>query len=253
VGPLWQILLLALVQGICEFLPISSDGHLAIVQHLIRFTSSPLITDIFLHLGTLLAVLFFFRRDWLRLLTGWREAANQRMILWLVLGSIPTALIGFLFKDHLERLFSSPTAAGIGFLITAAFLFASHRVRLPAPPMAVAALLIGVAQGLAIAPGVSRSGLTIALALILSQDRDFAFRFSFLLSIPAIGGALLLEWRHVPPVGPGLQMLLLGTAVAALVGGAALVLLRRIMRSNRFHMFWGYCLGAGVLVLLLLR
>ncbi len=251
--PLWQVALLALVQGVTEFLPVSSDGHLVVVQRLVGYPAAPLLLDIFLHLGTLLAILFFFRRDWLPLLTGWREPGNRRMVLWLVLGSLPTALIGLLFREPLEAMFLSPTAAGVGFLVTASFLFASRRVRLPAPPMAVMALLVGTVQGLAIAPGVSRSGLTIALALMLSQERLFAFRFSFLLSIPAVTGALLLEWRHLPTAAAELAPLLLGSMLAALVGWLALGLLRRVMQHDHFHRFAPYCLAAGVLVLTLLR
>ena len=174
------------------------------------------------------------------------------MILLLATASLPTAIIGFVFKDFFESLFEKPTYLGICFLFTAVVLLVSRILRLKRVPAFPAALLIGIAQGLAIIPGVSRSGLTIAVALILGLGFEFSFRFSFLLSIPAILGAVLLEAGKIPWGGEHWPWLLLALLSAALFGSLALVLLKRILLRDKFHYFGIYLLAAGILTILFL-
>jgi undecaprenyl-diphosphatase len=247
-----KIIVLALVQGLTEFFPVSSSGHLLIFQKLLNFTTLPLVYDIFFHLGTMLAVLAYFYRDLKPLVLRFYEKENSRLLLLLLTASLPTALIGFLFRDFLEGLFEKTSYLGFCFIFTAAVLLASRFCRLKRMPAFPAAFLIGVAQGLAIAPGISRSGLTIATALILGLGFEFSFRFSFLLSLPAIAGAVLLEARKIPWQGGHWPQLALAGSVAALAGFLALGLLKKIVIRDQFHRFAFYLLALGVLTFIFL-
>lgn len=247
-----KIILLALVQGITEFFPVSSSGHLLVFQKLLNFTTLPLVYDIFFHLGTLLAVVVYFSRDLKPLALRFYEKENFRMLLLLATASLPTAVIGFVFKDSFEKLFTKTTYLGFCFLFTAIVLLASKYLRVKNIAMFPAAFIIGVCQGIAILPGVSRSGMTIAAALILGLGFEFAFRFSFLLSIPAILGAVLLEFDKIPWQGDHWPTLLLAVLAAACFGYLALCLLKKILLREKFHAFAPYLLAAGTLVLILL-
>jgi undecaprenyl-diphosphatase len=242
-----KIVVLALVQGLTEFFPVSSSGHLLIFQKLLNFTALPLVYDIFFHLGTMLAILAYFYRDLKPLVLRFYEKDNFRLLLLLLTASLPTALIGFLFRDFLEGLFEKTAYLGFCFIFTAAVLLASRFRRPKKTPAFPAAFLIGVAQGLAIAPGISRSGMTIAVALILGLGFEFSFRFSFLLSIPAISGAVLLEAGKIPWQGGHWPQLALAGSVAALAGFLALGLLKKIVIRDQFHRFAFYLLALGVL------
>jgi undecaprenyl-diphosphatase len=247
-----KIILLALVQGLSEFFPVSSSGHLLIFQKILNFTTLPLVYDIFFHLGTLLAVGIFFFRDLKPLALRFYEKENFRMLLLLATASLPTAIIGFVGKDFLEGLFEKTSYLGFCFIFTAAVLLATRFLRLKKMPVFPAAFLIGVAQGIAIIPGISRSGLTIAVALILGLGFEFSFRFSFLLSIPAVLGAVLLEAGNIPWGGGYWPQLALAVLVSALAGFLALGLLKKIMVRDKFYFFGIYLLAAGILALLFL-
>lgn len=243
----FKIILLALVQGMTEFFPVSSSGHLLLFQKILDFTTLPLVYDIFFHLGTLLAVMAFFAKDLKPLLLRFYEKNNLRLLLLLMTASLPTAVIGFLGKDFFEGLFERSDYLGFCFLFTAAVLLASKFLRFKKTADFPAAFIIGIAQGIAIIPGVSRSGLTIAVALILGLGFGFSFKFSFLLSIPAILGALLLESGKIPWQGGHWPQLLLAVAVSALAGFLALALLEKIMIREKFHLFAFYLLLLGIL------
>ncbi len=246
-----QVILLAVVQGFTEFFPVSSSGHLLLFQKLLGFTTLPLVYDIFFHVGTLLAVVAFFFKDLRELALRCWKRENARLLLLLAAATLPTALIGFLFRDFFESLFSGTSCLGFAFLFTAAVLLAAKHLRLKNKmPDLPAAVLIGVAQGIAIIPGVSRSGMTIAVALILGLGFGFSFRFSFLLSIPAVLGALLLEAGHIPWEGGHWPQLALAVAVAALAGFLALMLLRRIVVQDHFHRFAYYVLAIAAFTFL---
>ncbi len=247
-----KIILLALVQGVTEFFPVSSSGHLLVFQKVLNFTTLPLVYDIFFHLGTLLAVVVYFFKDLKPLALRFYEKENFRMLLLLATATLPTAIIGLVGKDFFEALFTKPNTLGFCFIFTAAVLLASRFLRLKKMSAFPAAFLIGVAQGVAIIPGVSRSGMTIAAALILGLNFEFSFRFSFLLSIPAILGAVILEWNKIPWQGGHWPQLLLAVLAAALFGYLALGLLKKIMLRDKFHLFGIYALAAGILTLLFL-
>ena len=248
---LLKIIVLAVVQGFTEFFPVSSSGHLVLLQKILDFTTLPLVYDLFFHLGTLLAVVVYFFKDLRPLVLRFYEKENFHMLLLLATASLPTAVIGFLFNDFFEALFEKTSHLGFCFLFTAAVLLASRYLRLKKVSMFPAAFIIGVAQGIAIIPGVSRSGMTIAVALILGLGFEFSFRFSFLLSIPAILGAVLLESGKIPWQGGHWPQLLLAVTISALAGFFALVLLKRVMLREKFHRFAIYLLVLGTLMFFL--
>jgi undecaprenyl-diphosphatase len=238
-----QLLILAVVQGVSEFLPISSDGHLVLTQTWLGFEGPHLAVDVALHLGTLMAVLVVFRRDLLKLLADVRRREWGEIGL-LALGTLPAAVIGLTLQDLFERLFESGRAAAVGLLVTAAFLAVGERARRrgaatgegsPDRPLTWRdALWIGAMQSLAILPGVSRSGTTIATALVRGVSGTSAARYSFLLSIPAVAGAVVLK---VPELAASDQLGLdLGIAIGAafLVGVLALRFLLAFLGRGAF-------------------
>jgi len=261
-------ILLGIVQGLTEFLPISSSGHLVLFQNLLGFHEPELLLDTSLHIGTLAAVLLYFRGDVAAMLGELRDMAAPRgeeasrrslaerirgsMVVWVIVGNIPTALIGLGFRAPLERMFGSVSLVGAMLLVTGLLLVLTRFV--PAGDRrlgALAVLAVGTAQGLAIIPGISRSGATIACGLLFGLDRDLAARFSFLLSIPAIMGALILQVAAEGGNGPGVFVLLAGGGTAALVGLFALKVLMGMVRRGRISWFAPYCGLVGLAVLLL--
>lgn len=266
-----QAFVLGIVQGLTEFLPVSSSGHLVLGQHFFGLTEPELLFDISLHIGTLLAILVVFYKDILAIVSalvrlpqlsaaagGWRPVVAQneqvRTALLIVAGSVPTAVLGLGFHRAADRIFASVSIVGVMLLVTGALLWATRTrasgSRTVSEMTVKAALVIGLMQGLAILPGISRAGATISAALFLGVDRATAGRFSFLLSLPAIVGALLLEISGGVTSSASVPVLLLGGTVAAVTGWIALVLLLRIVKNGHLHRFAPYCwaLGAAVLV-----
>jgi undecaprenyl-diphosphatase len=253
------VALLALIQGITEFLPVSSSGHLVIAQHFFAWNKDNVLLDATLHLGTAAAIVWVFRRDIGTLVMGIfsRDAAKKRislrMVGLLVLGSIPAAIAGIVFKDFFEGMFLNPQATGLLFFVTAAFLFASALRKGPASPLnAPKAAAIGFAQALAILPGVSRSGTTITTALLVGTERKEAGRFSFLLGLPAILGAALLELRGVAAASLSPGLFLAAFAVSLAVGVVALRLLLGFVDRGKLYYFGYYLVALGIACLLFL-
>jgi undecaprenyl-diphosphatase len=253
-----EIILLAIVQGITEFLPISSDGHLAVVNALLdargRSVKPDLLeTTIALHLGTLASVLVFYRRDIIRVLLH-----DRRAIPPLIVATIPAVIIGLGIEkglpDSISRpLLESPLLAGFGFLVTAAALWLLGRRpegELDYPQTSLGkAFAIGIAQAAAILPGVSRSGTTIPAGISLGLRREAAAAFSFLMAIPAIAGAGLLKTIDAIEKGTTstpLPTLALGFVVSMLVGLAALAVLLRMLRHGRLELFVYYLVPLGI-------
>ncbi len=246
--------LLGLVQGVSEFLPISSDGHLVIFETLLGVGEEEggLSFVIAVHIGSLLALLLFFRERILGLIRGLltRDAASIAHIGKLALATLPAVGVGLFLKDRVEAAFQTPWLAGAGLLVTGTFLITTKRTLPQAHALAPSfghALAIGCAQALAILPGVSRSGSTIALALALGIAPLAAAEFSFLLGIIAIVGAAVLDLPALLAAGAtsAATPMLIGAAAAALSGLAALALFVRVLASQRFHLFAYYCWAAG--------
>jgi len=245
--------LLGIVQGISEFLPISSDGHLVMSETLLGVgEEGGLSFVIAVHLGSLVALLVFYRARVLGLARGLfaRDADSLTHIAKLALGTLPAVAVGLTLKDRVEEAFRTPWLAGAGLLLTGTFLITTKRTQplasAPVPTYAQA-LAIGCAQALAILPGVSRSGSTIALSLALGIAPLAAAEFSFLLGIIAIVGAAVLDLPDLLQAGatPAAAPMLLGASTAALSGLAALALFVRLLASQRFHAFAYYCWVVG--------
>lgn len=258
-------LLLGILQGLTEFLPVSSSGHLVLAQGLIPGFSQPgVLFDVTLHIGTLVAVCLYFWKDlWAMLLSLFSpatdEATESRHLLWLlIVGSIPTAIIGLLFRKQFEAMFNDLRGTGIWFVITGILLFVTDRVKTQGrqlPAMGVIdAVVIGIAQGLAIIPALSRSGATIAAGVFLGLERGLLVRYSFLLSIPAVAGAFVLELathRHEALQGFDPLAYAVGTIAALVVGYWSIAVLLNMTRSRRLSVFAYYCWAIGALAFFL--
>lgn len=249
-----QAIILGIVQGITEFLPISSSGHLVLMVKLFRITEPTLAFDTYLHLGTLVAVFAVFKDDILAIL----KKPFQKLTWLLLAGTIPTAIIGLVFKDIFEEMFHSGSTLGFEFVVTGAILLLagiqkSGRKGLKDTSYLDAAF-IGVMQGAAIMPAISRSGLTISGALFRNLDREFAARFSFLLSIPAILGATMLQVKDMVEVGgnSGISMgaIIAGALAAALSGYVSIKFMMNILKKGKMKYFAYYVFILGFLVII---
>ncbi|MCB9578866.1 MAG: undecaprenyl-diphosphate phosphatase [Polyangiaceae bacterium] len=264
--PAGQAALLGTLQGITEFLPVSSSGHLALAELLFDVEEGGLAFNVMLHAGTLLATLIMLRRrvapavvEGSRALVRpqrFRESAGGRDALVVLLASLPTAAIGLALRSAVEEFTKSPLAVGIGFCITAVLLLSTRWARAGERevPTVVGAILIGIAQGIAVVPGISRSGSTIAAALWLGVRPDRAFELSMLMSLPAVAGAVLVEARHMGGgAGGEVGLAVFGAAVAFVVGLVALWLLRRMVIRGHFALFAVWVLPLAVATLALAK
>ncbi len=264
-----QAAILGALQGLTEFLPVSSSGHLVLGQAALGIEGPELLFDITLHIGTLGAVLFFYGKDVWRTLRAWllsvagkaegEDRISSRTAWMVIAGTLPAAFAGLFFEKTIEAAFSSPRLVALALLVTGGILFLTRfrggdrrgegALRLSD------ALLIGLFQALALVPGISRSGATIAAALFLGIERETAARFSFLLSVPAILGAFVLKTARFSPdatTSAGLGAILFGTAVSAVVGAIALGWLLHFIRRGNLRVFAYYCWALGVSVILFL-
>jgi undecaprenyl-diphosphatase len=244
-----QTIILGIIQGLTEWLPISSTGHLRLTEHFLGL-EVPILFDVLLHVGTLMVTLLFFRKDIKNILAAlgrWDfKTENGKLIPLIIVGTVPTALIGVIFGNAIEAFFSNLLPIAGAFIICGIVLYSSKIGSERKESISyLEALVIGTAQGIAIIPGISRSGLTIAVALLLGAKREKAFRFSFLLSVPAIIGALGLtlyeQHEALALVGAGWTEILVGVAVSMVVGYFALNLLRKIVAHKKFYFFAFYC------------
>lgn len=255
-SPPFQALFLGILQGLTEFLPISSSAHLILLPWFFQW-NNPLLDslpfDVALHAGTLLAILWYFWRDWLEMIRGFfrilakRKAGDfqERLILYIILATIPAGIAGFFLEKTIESTFRNPVLIAIP-LVFVSFLmiYAERRARLSLPMEGMPlkdAMVIGIAQAMALLPGVSRSGITITTGLFQGYRREAATRFSFLLSTPAIGGATLLQVRHLFSARPDDWFLIaIGFISSGVVGYLAIAFLMRYLRVHTLNLFVGY-------------
>jgi undecaprenyl-diphosphatase len=248
-----EAFILAVVQGLTEWLPVSSSGHLAITQQFLGL-DVPLIFDVMLHVGTLIVVLAVFQKDILgilkALIKGDFKTPEGKTALHIAVGSVPIAIIGVALKDIIESLFSNLLAVGVALTITGCILFISERRPGNKKMTTLDSLLIGMAQGAAIIPGISRSGTTVSTGLLRKIDKKTSFRHSFLLSIPAIIGATIIESKDliIGTVDP--IPLIAGVIVSMIVGYASLKLLQKMVMNKKFHLFAYYCWAIGTLIII---
>ena len=266
-----EAVLLGFIQGLTEFLPVSSSGHLVLAGHFLGVKKTGIAFEVFLHFGTLMAIVTVFRRmiweiiiscvggteAFLRGDTERRRAHHRglRLALWIVVGSIPAAVFGILFKNSVEEAFSNPTLVSICLIATGLILWSTRFFTLADRTIGGGnALLIGLAQALAILPGISRSGATISTALIRGINGEEAVTFSFLLAIPAILGATLLEVVHLLSHAPShseLSTWIFGAVAAYISGYFAITLLLNTVRRGKLDYFSYYCWGVGLSGLIL--
>jgi undecaprenyl-diphosphatase len=263
---------LGVVQGLTEFLPVSSSGHLVAFQHLLGLREPELFFDVIVHGGTLLAVLLVYGRDlWqvikesLLALTDmarggnvrgvWQSRPRFRLGVYLLIGTVPAAAAGLLGQDPLEKAFGSLPSVGCMLLVTGTFLFATKRSKGPGRGLEdlrlLDGLVIGTAQSLALLPGISRSGITITAGLFCGVHRDLSARFSFLLSVPAILGANFLQAVEAVRSEQGIDewALIVGGLTALITGYVALRLLLKVVHKGTLFHFSYYCWAVGALIL----
>lgn len=247
---------LGLVQGLTEFLPVSSSGHLVLVQKLFGLEGDVLTFDIAVHLATLIAVLVIFREDILAMI----RRPFGKLPLLLLVGTLPAVAAGLVFKDVIDDLFSSGATLGIEFLFTGAILLVADKLKAHNRPIEKAtwldALLVGCCQAVAILPAVSRSGLTLAGALFAGLNREAALRFSFLLSIPAILGGAVFDLKDVVKdpslleAGGGIAPILLGGLIAGVVGYFSIRFMLKVFQKASLAVFSYYVFALGALILM---
>lgn len=249
-----ELAILAVVQGVAEFLPISSSGHLVLAQELLDVKEASIALEVALHVGTLAAVVLVYWKDLVAIV---KDVLGGRFgeVAWLVLGSIPAGLVGVFAKDWIEIAFEDVRWVAGGLFLTAALLLVGERWRRrnvaserDEAPTVGTVLLVGLFQAVAICPGVSRAGSTIAAGLLCGWSAARAARFSFLLSIVAIGGAAVLNLPDALAEEGQAARLGFGAAVAAVVGVLALRWLLRLLERGAFGRFAGYCAVVGAVV-----
>lgn len=256
--------ILGIIQGVTEFLPISSSGHLVLSEAVLGMTDKSISFEIWLHLGTLAAVVVYFFKDLVGLVASPFRSSQihgvirqRRLILALVIGTIPAAVLGLLFKSDIEAAFGSPKLTSVMLGVTGLILLATMFARSADKSMNTGrALVVGFAQALAMLPGISRSGSTIAAGMFLGVDPGFSAEFSFLLAVPAIGGAFLLDLLSMPEAflaGDVLFHYIVGMTTSFLFGLASISILLRIIRRGKFQYFGYYCIIAGVVSFLLVN
>lgn len=244
-----------LVQGLTEFLPISSSGHLVLVPALLGMEEPDLATSAVLHLGTLVAVVWYYRRDLLRLVHLRVDPEARRILTLLIVGTIPAALVGLTLRGPIEIVFDDPKIASVALIVTGLILAAGLLLpaglrRLPSGRIPDA-LVVGIAQAFALIPGISRSGMTITAGMAQGFERVEAARYAFLLAVPSIAGAGFLESVDLAAAGGFEAEILVGMAVAAVSGYAAIAALLRLLARLGIGPFALYCLAFGAVAFVL--
>lgn len=259
-----QAIVLGAVQGLTEFIPISSSGHLVIVPELLGWPQPGLAFDVWLHVASLLALLAYFAGDLLDLVRGARarDPMSRKLIMLLTVGTVPAAIAGVLLGDYFEETFTDAKSAALQLIITAVILVVAERslgyherrtaqegrrLRVMEDLNPLDAGAIGIAQAVAILPGISRSGATIGAGLVLGVSREDSARFAFLLAIPALAGAALVKVPDLSESSLGLGAGIAGFVASLVTSYAAIFALLRYLRTNTLYPFAAYCLVAGIL------
>lgn len=264
-----QAIIIGLVQGLTEFLPVSSSAHLIFVQQALGLTDVPLAFDVLLHAGTLVAVFIYFYNDIIQMIKGFflslidlKEGKFMseikrdpyKKLAWLtIIATIPIGVVGLLFNDVVEELFGGLTVPAFLLLITGCLLYFSQRMnsgKINVQNISTKeALVMGCGQALAILPGLSRSGTTIASGLFVGLDKEFAAKFSFILSIPAILGAAVVQLKDLSGANIELSAYVAGFIVAVISGYIAISFLLKLVRERSLDIFAFYCWIVGIVIL----
>ena len=268
-----QAIILGIVQGLTEFLPVSSSAHLVFVPEILKVQSS-LVFDTILHVGSLVAVVIYFWKDIIHMLKsffsslmdiprrqfreGIKEDKFKKLAWFVIIGTIPAGLAGVLFKDTFEALFNDVFIVGFFLIITGFLLWGSEMMsrrvnnKTSLKEMSVKnSILIGIAQAFAIAPGISRSGATISAGLFLGIERELAARYSFLLSIPAILGAALVQMKDISTIDVSATVFIAGFIAAAVTGYIAIKIVLKLIQEKNLLIFAYYCWIIGPIAMIL--
>ena len=260
----FQALVLGLIQGLSEFLPISSSAHLTLAPWLFNWPDPGLAVDVALHTGTLVAVIAYFRAEWWKLIkaagslvtTRKADTVEKKRVMYLILATIPGAIGGYLLEKPAETAFRSPALIAAMLMLMGVILWLVDRVRRADKPLAemkwTDALLFGLAQVLALVPGVSRSGGTITAGRALAYDRESAAKFSFLMSMPIIAGAAILKVPHVIHESGVTTPLIVGVLASAISGWLAISIVMRYVTRHSYGIFAAYRIVLGLVVLAVL-
>lgn len=243
-----QVIILAITQGITEFLPISSSGHLAILQIFWHLPETPISFDVIVHFGTLGAILTVFWQEIKKIFSN----KNWQFIKLIIIGTIPAVIFGFFLQTKIEITFSSLKFIAFSFLITALFLLLTKYSKAEKDTISwLDALLIGTAQAIALFPGFSRSGLTISAGLLRKLKPEIAYRFSFLLAIPAVLGAVILQLPNLIQQGNNGYLLNgMGMLISFFIGMISLKILEKILKKGKFFWFSIYLIALSIIILI---
>jgi len=251
-----KVTLLSVIQGITEFIPVSSSGHLVIIRDILKFdVSSPVLFVLFLHIGTIMSVIIFFNERIFMLVkkTLAMEKVAISFLFNILIALLATGVIGLLLKKFVESHFEDVVFVGGMLFINGAILFLSHIATTRGKKLdSATAAAVGFAQGIAVIPGISRAGSTITMGCIMGLSKEDAFDFSFLLSIPAVIGAMTFEVKDVTLLGGGeLLYCIYGMIISGISGYISLKLLKKVLMKNLFKIFAIYCIIIGMIILLL--
>lgn len=249
---IFQAIFLGIVQGLTEFIPVSSSAHLVIVPYLFNWKFQSVCFDVSLHFGTLIALVIYFRKEILKLFFS----PNYHLLSLILIATIPAAIIGLSFKNFFESIFENVLGVSFFLIITSILLFLAEKKYSPKKSLkeltTINSLQIGFAQALAILPGISRSGATISSGLFLGLDRDSSFKFAFLISMPAIFGATIIKFKDSLDAGFLLRdfyLYLLGTLSSLIVGYFSLIILYKVMQRGKLKIFAYYCIFLALFTL----
>ncbi len=242
---------MGLLQGLTEFLPVSSSGHLVLAEHILELKQPGVVFELMVHLGTLLSVLIYFRQRIIALVLSLfikDMRPERRMVFYIIIGTIPAVIVGFLLEDFFERAFGAPYMTSWMLIVTGVMLLATGLFRRREGELTVfRSIFIGIGQACAILPGISRSGSTISFGLFAGIKPVVAAEYSFLLSIPAVAGAIVLKSRELLNLNTALAgEYILGTVISFLSGLFAVYILLDIIRRGKFKYFGIYCLAVGI-------
>ncbi len=244
------------LQGVAEFFPISSTGHLVLLHHYFGFQESQVVFDMFLHVATSLAILIYFWKDFKDIFTK-----NNSLGFLLLVGCMPTFVIGYIFSEFLEKFFISVKMVSMALIINGILLFIANLVnkrfyrrrhieQKNSQLTVWKALLIGAAQGIGLIPGISRSGATISTGLLCGLGSGLSFRFSFMVLLPAIAGAVVYKSKYVTASAGPMLPIVAGCLVAFAAGFFTLSVLGRILKEGKIHFFSFYCIALGIATLI---
>jgi len=241
--------ILGVVQGIAEFLPISSSGHLVIMQSILGIEQPGNTFEIIVHLGTLASIIVVFFKDIKKIVSLSYKNKNRKFIYCIIIGTLPSIFVGLGFKNQIQSLFENVFAVGIALIFTGLFLFLSRYIKEQDKELSIAkATIIGLSQSVAIIPGVSRSGMTITFALLLGLSSKEAAKFSFLLAIPVILGAGLITMMDINNgFSISMDTVLIGFFTSFITGILSLKWLLKTLEKGEFYYFGLYCIVLGVI------